>query len=353
MFRFLLRCLLIFTLVVLAGTVRGWSQQKQDLEIYFRNDVGLNTEEIQAIRNGTPFAKLLRSRIPAEVFVFGAVYINAPPDAYLRLATDFDQLRKLPGYLALRTLSTPPEPRELDGFAFERDDILALQKCKPGDCEVQMPESYIQYLKNAIDWSASDPGVRVNQLLRSSALERLKAYQSGGNKMLGTYNDKHQPMDVAREFEYILSYTRALPEYLPAFHKYLLEYPRSKPANITDRFYWANVKFGLKPTLRMIHVVTMDASPDGRAGCAVAEKQLYASHYFQTALDLAFCVPDRSGSKQGFYLIKIMGSEQAGLTGFKGSVVRKVATDRSVSTLKKSLAGIKEALEAGFGTSRR
>jgi hypothetical protein len=40
-----------------------------------------------------------------------------------------------------------------------------------------------------------------------------------------------------------------------------------------------------------------------------------------------------------------MGSEQAGLTGFKGSIVRKVALDRSTSSLQKSLTVIKNALE--------
>jgi hypothetical protein len=44
---------------------------------------------------------------------------------------------------------------------------------------------------------------------------------------------------------------------------------------------------------------------------AIAEKQLYASHYFQASLDLTFCIRDTSTPGQrGFYLLKIMGSEQ-------------------------------------------
>jgi hypothetical protein len=76
------------------------------------------------------------------------------------------------------------------------------------------------------------------------------------------------------------------------------------------------------------------------------EKQLYSSHYFETALDLTFCIRENVSSKQpGFYLIMAMGSEQAGLTGFKGSIVRKVAVDRLASSLQKSLTTIKTALE--------
>jgi hypothetical protein len=40
-----------------------------------------------------------------------------------------------------------------------------------------------------------------------------------------------------------------------------------------------------------------------------------------------------------------MGSEQAGLTGVKASVVRKAAVGRSVSSLQKLLIAIKNALE--------
>jgi hypothetical protein len=40
-----------------------------------------------------------------------------------------------------------------------------------------------------------------------------------------------------------------------------------------------------------------------------------------------------------------MGSEQAGLTGVKGSIVRKVAVGRTASSLQKSLTTIKAILE--------
>jgi hypothetical protein len=78
----------------------------------------------------------------------------------------------------------------------------------------------------------------------------------------------------------------------------------------------------------------------------IAEKQLYSSHYFQTALDLTFCPPEGTEPKQpGFYLIMAIGSEQASLTGFKGSIAGKFAVDRSASSLQESLTAIEDALE--------
>lgn len=53
---------------------------------------------------------------------------------------------------------------------------------------------------------------------------------------------------------------------------------------------------------------------------AITEKQLYSSHYFETALDLSAFVILTIRRKSGFFLVQVMGSEQAGLTGFKGSI---------------------------------
>src|SRR5260370_9528071 len=132
----------------------------------------------------------------------------------------------------------------------------------------------------------------------------------------------------------MLSYSRALPKYLPDFYGYLLTYPNGRPANVEDTFYWAKVKFGLKPTLRLVQVVTMRGNPADEIAYAIAEKQLYSSHYFETALDLSFCVRGSDNQKRpGFYLIMAMGSEQAGLSAVNDSVVRKAAVRRSVSSL--------------------
>ncbi len=115
-----------------------------------------------------------------------------------------------------------------------------------------------------------------------------------------------------------------------------------------DSFYWAKVKFGLKPTVRVVQVVTQQGNQNDEVAYAIAEKQLYSSHYFENAFDLTFCVRGPGDDKRpGFYLIMVMGSEQAGLTGVKGSIIRKVAVDRSVSSLRDALTAIRDTLEGG------
>jgi len=341
--------ILIATLLVLIAVVTRPAnpQSSPDLGTFFRQNIGLSEDQIDAIRSGQPVAKPLPPRTPDEVLLFGAVYIHAAPEAYFQYARNFDRLRQTPGFLALGVFTNPPQLSDLKGFAFDSEDIQDLKSCEPGNCRIQMPATDIEELHQVINWSAPDVDDQVNQLLQKTAFELVLAYQREGNKALGVYNDKRDPTNVPEQFAYLLSYNEALSEHAPDFYHYLLAYPREKPAHFEETFYWAKVKFGLKPTLRIVHVVTMRGQPSDPIARAIAQKQLYSSHYFRTALDLSVCVRDPDDPKQaGFYLIKAMGSEQGGLTGSKGSIVRKAAVSRSVSNLEKGLAAIRSTIES-------
>jgi hypothetical protein len=341
-----LRVVVLFALISAVVSTSS-SQANPDLRTYFTEYIGLNDDQITSIRNGDAVTKNLQSRTADEIFVFGAVYIKAAAESYLKLSRDFDRLRTLPGYLAINQFSDPPQLSDLKDFTFESEDIKELKNCKTGNCEVQMPTSSIEELHSSIDLSAPDAVDQVNRFVQRTALTRLLAYQREGNRILGVYNDKHNPTIVPEQFKYMLSYSKALPRYFPDFYNYLLTYPDGQPTDVENTFYWAKVKFGLKPTLRVVHVLTLRRDTPAGPEIIVAEKQLYSSHYFETALDLTFCIPEATDSSSpGFYLIMAMGSEQAGLTGFKGSIVRKVAVDRSASSLKKSLMAIKDTLES-------
>ncbi|MFZ0963519.1 MAG: hypothetical protein WAO35_21875 [Terriglobia bacterium] len=333
--------------LIAVAAVSGNAQPNPDLQTFFRKNIGLSEDQIAAIRSGQAVTTALPPRTPAEVLLFGAVYIHAAPEAYFQFARNFDRLREVPGFLALGVFTNPPQLSDLKGFAFDSDDIRDLMDCEPGNCRIQMPATSIEELHRSINWSAPNVGERLNQLLQKTALDLLLAYQYEGNSALGVYDDKRDPTAVPEQFAYLLSYGKALSQHEPDFYHYLLVYPRAKPANYEDTFYWAKVKFGLKPTLRIVHMVTMRGGPGDPIACAIAQKQLYSSHYFETALDLSICVREGDDPKRfGFYLIKALGSEQAGLTGVKGSIVRKAAVDRAVSNLQKALMTIKNTLES-------
>src|SRR3954463_15359159 len=235
---------------------------------FFREYVGLNDQQIAAIRNGAALARVLESPTPDQVFVFGAVYVQSTPQDYLKLASNIDALRKLPNYLAIHEFSNPPQLSDLDGFTLEEQDIEELKKCKPGHCEIQLPTEAMEAFQRSVDWSAPNAADEVNRLARSMVLDAVTRYEQGGNASLGTYRDKAHPSDVAETFQSLVSRSQALPVYLPELNRYLLDYPKAESERIQSKFYWEKVNFGLKPTLRVVQAVVYEG--DQAAGPAYA-----------------------------------------------------------------------------------
>ncbi len=337
----------ILACILLPGSLAYAGEISQELRAFFTDQIGLTDGEIAAVARGTVVAKMLSSKTPAEIFVFGAVFVNAAPEEYAKLAFNVSVLRKLPNYLGIGRISDRPVLSDLEGFTLEPEDIRNLKDCRPGKCEVQLPAESMQQLQETVDWTGPNAAAQVNGRLREMTLDFLKRYQKSGNSVLLTYRDKNRPFDVPSQLQAWLGRSKALPIYFPELNRYLLDYPKAKPANVESLFYWEKVDFGLKPTLRLNHAMAF--RPAGSKGTAyvVAVKQLYASHYFQFALDLTACVTGSGlANGKGFYLISLKGSTQQGLTGIRGSLLRKIVVSKTHSAQEKALIGIKRALES-------
>jgi hypothetical protein len=323
---------------LLATAARG-AQTANEPRSFFKEQIGLTDEQIATVSSGKPFAKVLPSRNSSEIFVFGAVFIHAAPEAYAGLSFDMERLRNSPNYLGVGRFHDPPRLADLAGFTLESEDIASLRTCRPGKCAVQLPAQMMPELQQAVK---GPRGAAVaNELIQKMALEILQRYQREGNAVLGTYRDNSEPFDVNAEFRSLLGRSQALPVYLPDLSRYLLEYPRATLPNVESVFFWERVNFGLKPTLRLVHGLAYKSQGPRGAAQVVAVKQLYASHYLQLALDLTACVPERDG----FYLISLKGSTQQGLTGFTGSILKRIIVSRTRSAQERMLLNIKRSLE--------
>ena len=143
---------------LLLSLVQPSASNAQNVEPFkfFRDYIGLKEDQIAAIRNGKAVAKIVESRTPDEVFVFGSVYARSTPEEYLKLASDIAELRKLPTYLAIRKFSDPPQLSDLEGFTLEPEDIKQLKNCEPGHCDVQLPSEAMDAFKQSVNWSVPD-----------------------------------------------------------------------------------------------------------------------------------------------------------------------------------------------------
>jgi hypothetical protein len=327
-------------------------RDRQPLDIFAT--MGLTPKQVAAIDEGRPVAKVVSWGGPSEVYVFGAVYVNGSPDAYLRTVRNVNGLAGVDGYLGIGELPANPTSADLARLTLEPDDVKALKNCREGACDLQLPAGSIQRFRESINWSHPDAAAEADALARGMLIELLDAYQRGGNEALGVYRDKEHPARVAEQFATMVGRASALPDVLPELRRYLLDYPAAQLEGADSFSYWEKVNFGMKPTIRLNHGVIYRSRAQGRDISAVAIKQLYATHYFHTALDFSVCVSNPAGSdRRGFYLLTLKGSEQDGLTGAKGSMLRKIVVDKTRSSLEGALASIKKSIEQSAPSSER
>ncbi len=335
---------LLLALSLISSAIVQAAVARVPLKIF--TDLGLTSQQIAAIDAGRPVAKVLSWGGPSEVYVFGAVHVEGSPDTYLEAARDVGRLSGTPGYQGIGEIREDATVADLSALAFDPDDVKALKNCREGSCDVQLPTTAIQAFHDGVNWSRPDAADQANALARPRVLQLIQAYQRGGNEALGEYRDKDHPARIADQFETMIGRASALPDVLPELRRYLLEYPNAELAGADSFFYWEKVSFGLKPTIRVNHGVIYRGRAQGRDFGVVAIKQLYATHYFHTALDMSVCVDDGATvAPHGFYLLTLKGSEQEGLTGVKGSILRKVVVDKTRSSLESALASIKRSVE--------
>jgi hypothetical protein len=332
--------------LLVAGLSGPFAAAAADPEHSIRQKLNISASERTLLENGKAVVREVETTDRAEILIHGAVYVNGSPSTFLTVYTDVEKLVDGKGFLAAKRFHDPPTVSDLSNLAFDNEDLEALRTCSPGDCEVQLPASSMEAFRSTIDWRSPQAPERANTLARQMALSALEAYQKGGNQALGVYQDKTAPTRVESVFKTVLSRLTELPAYDREFYDYLLKYPHGKrPANTSDFFYWETVKFGLKPTFRINHVIIRQP-PDKPDRWIVANKQLYANHYFQTALDMWLCVPATPSGRSGFYLMTVKGSRQDGLTGFKGRLLRGPVISRTLSSVGSALELLKQRTEA-------
>ena len=303
--------------------------------------------DLRALHAGEAVVKSLDTPVRQELAVFGVVYVETPAARFVDRFRDIERFERGPGIPQIGRFGNPPRLEDLASLTLPAKDVAAVASCRPGECDMKLSTALMTRFRNRVDWSSPSSSLLANLMAREMILELLLAYQANGNAALGRYDDGDEPVAVAEQFRALLANSKELPIPVPELIAYLDEYPRSRPAGAEDFFYWSVVDFGLKPTLRVNHVISypLAARPSG-VSHVIAIKQLYASHYFHTALELRFLADDDSRpDRRGFYLLSLIRSRSDGTTGLKGSLLRPIISRRSRNAVRGYLEYLKRQVE--------
>lgn len=342
------RRLLVPTLaLMLSWPLTGATQEQVTARVndLLSRELGMTPAQIATVRQGTPVVVNLPRALPQEIGVAGAVRIAAPASRLVAIIEDIERLERGGGFLATRKFSSPPVAADVATLHLPEQDVAALRRCRPGKCDVKLGQGAFDELAR-IDWNAANATAQADALMRKMAVEYVEQYRAGGNRALAVYRDTPRPIDIAAEFADMVKRQSGLLRPIPEVSSYLLAYPDKRPASTRDFFYWSLAEFGLKPVVRLNHVVIHATGQPSGLQYAIATKQLYASHYFHTALEVRALVDDPEQPGRAHYLLVLNVARSDGMTGIFGGMVAKKARTGARKGLQTALTAMKQRAEA-------
>jgi hypothetical protein len=297
--------------------------------------------EREALLAGNPFVKLLDADPSYEMAVLGAVWVNAPPERYVEHVKNIEQFERGGSFRITKRISEPPRSDDFAALTISDQDFKDLKDCKVGECVLKLDADGVQTLRAEVDWRTPTAKADATTLFRRLALEYVNGYRDGGNASLGVHRDRERPTFVGNEFRSMIDRLPRLAAELPELRRYLLDYPNATLANSTNFLYWQETQFGLRPTVRISHLVIQERPEQ----TVIASKMLYASHYFWTALELRLLLPDPARGP-GFWLVTVNRSRSDGLSGFTGRVIRGRVRGEVEDGTRAALMATKTKLES-------
>ena len=325
------------------------AQPDPSIERLLARNLGFLAGDLERLAGDAAVIRSLNTPVREELAHVGVVYLDARPEAFVDRFRDIEEFERGPGVLQVGRFGSPPHIEDLASLTLSPEDFAELPACRPGDCELKLSADAIEHFRSEVDWSSPQARREVNAVARRMLLDLVAAYQRDGNAALGAYFDRGRPLPVADQLRGLLASREALPAQAPELFAYLDRYPRGRPEGTEEFFYWAMVDFGLKPTIRVNHVVIHPVAARAATGVAyvIAIKQLYASHYFHSTLELRFLLDRAEPAGSGAVLVSIARSRSDGMTGVRGRLLRPIAERRSREALRGYLEHVRRQLSGG------
>jgi hypothetical protein len=301
--------------------------------------------EIAKVETGQVVTAVFDGGADTEIFVAAAVKIRVPRaqvTSYYGQMIAYVDGQVTQGFAKFSSPAALADVREL---TFDRSEVDQLKSCRPGNCDIRLGGVTIEKLRSTIDWKAADYVERTNDFVRKAAVDYITAYRARGDAALVTYDDRAQPISLKDQWRGLLGNSPLLRDYAPELAAYLERFPAGALAGGRDVFYWVKEDYGYKPVVSIVHGVVYD--PPARPGrTIVAQKQLYANHYFDGSLAVAVLMDTQEGGRPATYLVYANRSRGDMLKGGFGGVRRSSARSMARKAAEETLGTIKRALES-------
>ena len=261
--------LVVALVAPLAAIVSGATQTAPDPERVLSERFQFSPEDLALARSGQPVARMMiASGARDELAVMGALRLDGDKQRLVDWVTNIQQFRHAAELGLTRAIGSPPALEAFADLSLDAKDLAALQACRPGRCDLRLPDDVIAKFQSDVPWGTADAPARANAQAAAMLVGYAQAYLRGGDAALGN------------EFGELLRGATTLNALAPEFATYLERFPASTLAGIDQRLYWTNMTEGSESIISLHHLVVL-RRPAGDV--LIADKTIYASRYFDVA----------------------------------------------------------------------
>jgi hypothetical protein len=300
----------------------GGQQTPGQLAQFLQEHIGLTAAQIGNMEQGQPVVSVLDTKKKEDVAVFGIITINQSRQAYVERAKDFPRSLRTPSRMALGVFSQPPALADVEAVSIDSQDVAELPRCRVGECRLKLPAVVMDEVRRTVDWGGPNAQAQVDAYARRLLIAYAADYRARGDSALVVYDDRGH-RDASKAFAGLLAESPYVFQYVPSLHRYLADYPRTRLEGVTDVLYWSTDTVpSLRPILSVNHL-TIYSPPELPGTTLLANKQIFANHYFEALFDLTTAITRPAAPAGGIYLV----------------VIRRFRFDRMPSVAMVSLKG--------------
>lgn len=310
---------------------------------------GLTATESAGLEQGHVVAKVIDTFDRSEVMTVGAVRVRATKERFLACARDPGCLRRTEDLMGAGRLGTPPSASDLAGLAFDRKELEQLRECRIGDCELRFSADAIERLQRDVDWSSPDRTDQAAGVIRRALAFYASSYLAEGNRALPVYRDGRSGTPTPVSLSELLARRWFLLADAPELRRYLIEYPHTRPPAAEDFVSWYREKSHRLVVTGLNHNTVYEKDDGATSRVFVASKQLYASHYYESSLELMEFVANGDRSTLFFMSRSRADIRSSGFNWPERLLLRRIVRWR----VRARLRDAKVKLEASLPDSRR
>ena len=290
---------------------------------------GFSADEVSQARSGQPIARMIASSDRNELAVAGALRLDGDKKRLVDWVRNIQHFRHAAELGVTRAIGSPSSAQSFTELVLDAKDLGALKGCRPGRCDVRVPDEVIAKFQSGVPWGTPEAAPKANALFAGMLTDYAAAYVHGGDSAVGN------------EFGDILRSATTLYQLAPEFADYLQKFPGATLSGVDDTFYWTNMAQDSGSIVSLHHLVVYQR-PSG--GVIIADKTFYASRYFDVAA-LVLSMQDTPDGK-GYYLIAGSRAKSSKLSGVAGRVLRGQVERAAADTVRMYLGWLRDSLAA-------